>query len=299
MYLKEPKVSIVILNWNGLPDTIECLNSLKKIDYKNYTVFVVDNGSRGNDAEILFEKYGSQITLIANDKNYGFAEGNNIAIRKIMDINESRYILLLNNDTIVSHYFLNELVKIINRDESIGIVGPTIYYYDKPEIVQSAGGLINIWTGRRRVIGQGKHEKELNNEVKEVDYIMGAALLIKTKTIDKIGLLDKDYFAYTEDVDWCYRAKKNGYKIYHVPNSKVYHKESASTGGHLNAQVLFYIYRNSIIFMRKNACFYHWFTFIPISLVYFIKRMITSSPKKIYSMGKGLIYGFLNKKVNI
>lgn len=292
-----PKVSIVILNWNGLTDTIECLNSLKELNYSNYEVVVVDNGSKGEDADTLWNEYQNQVTIIRNNKNYGFAEGNNVAIRDILSRDTSQYILLLNNDTVVDPNFLEKLVSVSEMDKNIAINGPTIYYYDSPNLIQFAGGKINMWTGRRKVIGYQKLEQTVSLNVAETDYIMGAALLIKTSVIRKIGLLDPDYFAYTEDVDWCYRAKKFGYKIVHVPTAKVYHKESASTGGHLNPQVLFYIYRNSILFMKKNAKFYHWFTYIPVSLFYFCKSLISSNPKKIYSMAKGLFYGFFNKSI--
>lgn len=297
--MKYPNISIVILNWNGINDTIECLESLRNIDYDNYNVIVVDNGSKENEAEILNNKYGDRIKIIKNDKNYGFAEGNNVAIRSILTDNDIKYILLLNNDTVVEKYFLKELIKISEINENIAIVGPTVYYYDQKNLVQSAGGTINMWTGRRKVIGYKKLEDELNLKIQEVDYVTGAALLIKTSVVKKIGTLDPEYFTYTEDIDWCYRAKKAGYKIYHVPSSKIYHKESASTGGHMNPRVLFYIYRNSLIFMKKNACYYHWLTFLPVSCYYVIKRIITSDPKKIYAMSRGIFYGIFNKKIKI
>lgn len=295
--MKLPFVSIIILNWNGLDDTIECLDSLKNITYKNFNIIVVDNGSDGNDADVLTEKYGTQIQLLKNDKNYGFAEGNNIAIRSILNNNNSEYILLLNNDTVVDTDFLSELVEVIESNELIGIVGPTIFYYNRPDIIQFAGGIINMWTGRRSVIGEGKLASEIHNNINEVDYIMGAALLIRTSVIKQIGCLDSDYFSYTEDVDWCFRAKKTGYKIFHVPSSKIFHKGSASTGGGMNPQVLFYIYKNSIIFMKKHASIYHWFTFIPISVFYLVRRSITSNPKKIHCMFRGILYGLFKKNL--
>src|SRR3989338_5442408 len=132
--MKQPRVSVIILNWNGLDDTIECLESLKKITYPNYEVILVDNASSGDDVAQLRKKFGKYIKIIQNDKNYGFAEGNNIAIRKVMKENKSKYVLLLNNDTVVDAKFLDELVKTGESDPKVGIVGPIIYNYYTKEI---------------------------------------------------------------------------------------------------------------------------------------------------------------------
>src|SRR4030042_2187559 len=134
-----PKVSIIILNWNGLEDTIECLNSLKKITYPNYKVILVDNGSKGNDARVLREKFGDYIHLIENDRNYGYAKGVNIGIRYALANSASEYILLLNNDTVVAPDFLNQLVKLAESDSSVGIVGPKTYYYGSSSRLESIG----------------------------------------------------------------------------------------------------------------------------------------------------------------
>jgi hypothetical protein len=136
-----PKVSIIVLNWNGLEDTIECLESLRKITYPNYGVIVVDNGSEGNDVEVLKEKFGDYIHIIENDRNYGTAEGYNIGMRHAFESLASEYILLLNNDTVVDADFLIELVTVAERNGHIGMVGPVIYDYYDPTRVRSAGGL--------------------------------------------------------------------------------------------------------------------------------------------------------------
>ena len=133
-----PKVSIIILNWNGWKDTIECLESLQRLTYPNYHVIVVDNGSRGNDAEVLQEKFGDYISLIRNDKNYGYTGGNNIGIRHALNNSSPDYFLILNNDVAVAPDFLTEMVKVADNDAAIGIVGPKVYYYDFPNRIQSS-----------------------------------------------------------------------------------------------------------------------------------------------------------------
>src|SRR3989344_1534929 len=235
-----PKVSIIILNWNGVDDTIECLESLKKITYKNYEVVVVDNGSEGDDVKILKKKYGKYIRIIENKENLGFAEGNNIAIRKVMEENKSKYVLLLNNDTVVDKKFLDELVKTGESDEKIGIVGPIIYNYYTKEI-DFAGGKINWWLARPY------HLKEYFGE--DTDTITGCCILIRTDGIQKVGMFDKEYFAYFEDSDLCERFKKKGYKLKINKNSKIWHKISKSTSKH--GIYHYYFARNRMIFNKK------------------------------------------------
>ena len=143
-----PRVGIIILNWNGIADTVECLESVKKITYPKYDVVLVDNGSTGDDAEVLKEKYGDYIHLLCNSENLGFAGGVDVGLRYAMGTIHPAYFLLLNNDTVVAPDFLDELVKVAESDETIGIVGPRIYYYDyrgENNILWFAGGKILVW----------------------------------------------------------------------------------------------------------------------------------------------------------
>jgi len=247
-----PKVSIIILNWNGLEDTVECLDSLEKITYPNYDIIVVDNGSKGNDAEILREKFKDYIHIIENDKNYGFAEGCNIGMRYALKDSAPDYILLLNNDTTVAPDFLAEMVKIAESDPLIGIAGPKIYFYHEPNKLQSVGIQIDLSNWQSFSVGLNKIDVGQFDNITEVDWVYGCALLIKRTTIKDIGLLDPAYFAYVEEVDWCVRCKKSGYKVVFIPKAKIWHK------GHLDPDEtyslpLYYMTRNRFLFMWKHA----------------------------------------------
>ena len=188
-----PKVSIIILNWNGLEDTIECLESLKKITYPNYEVIVVDNGSKGNDAQMLQERFGDYIHLIQNDRNYGFAEGNNIGIRYALDNSAPDYLLLLNNDTVAAPDFLTELIKTAETDANIGIVGPKIYYYDlvgKDNVIWSAGGKISWWhLNVFYHIGLRDGDLPKYQSIASVDWLTGSAMMFKRQIIENLSLL--------------------------------------------------------------------------------------------------------------
>jgi len=252
--MEKPKVAIVIVNWNGWEDTIECLESIYKIDYPDYEVIIVDNHSQDDSVKRIKESSeGKAFTIIENEENYGFAEGNNIGIRYALKYLNPKYILLLNNDTVVDEDFLKELVDAGENKAYIGILGPKIYHYDRPNIIWSAGCKISWKFARGIQIGTGELDKGQYNDQKEVEYVSGSAFLIKTDVIDEIGLMDKNYFLYFEESDWTLRANQAGYKSLYVPSAKIWHKVSRSGGGISKPAGLYYITRNRWIFMKKWA----------------------------------------------
>ena len=256
-----PKVSIIILNWNGLEDTIECLESLKKSAYPNYNVIVVDNASAGDDVKILRERFEGYIHIIQNDKNYGYTGGNNIGIRHILASSQPDYLLILNPDTVVNPDFLSRMTEIVQKDALIGIVGPKVYYYDFPDRIQSAGLKVNMWTGQTSHIGVKQIDNGQYDQRREVDCLMGCCLLIKNNVIKNIGMLDESYFCYWDETDYCARAREAGYKLIYVPEARIWHKASIKMKAwHDNpvtrkASSLMYYYmaRNNFKFMRKHA----------------------------------------------
>jgi GT2 family glycosyltransferase len=287
-----PKVAIIILNWNGWKDTLECLESLYQISYPNYEIILVDNHSEDDSIEKikeycrgevkveseffdyklsnkpihvfeyfkdeikdlnLFKRLNSseKIILIKNDENYGFAEGNNIAMRFVLKNFDSEYVLLLNNDTVVEKEFLNDLIRCAIKYPKGGIVGPKIRFYDKPNILNSAGGKI-IWSlGAGYNIGMGEKDLGQFDELSEYDYLMGACLLINTFLIRKIGFLDRKFFLLYEETDFCIRAKKAGYKLLLNPKSVIYHKVGIS-GEKVSPLYYYYMYRNRLLILRKH-----------------------------------------------
>ena len=273
------RVCIIILNWNGLEDTVECLESLKKITYPNYEVIVVDNGSEGDDAKVLREKFSDYVHVIENDKNYGFAEGCNMGLRYALENSKLDYVLLLNNDTVVAPDFLTELVRAAESDPSIGIVGPKICFYGEPNRIQSAGGQINWWTGEAPLFGCTQIDSGQFDEMKEVDWVMGGALLIKCETIEEIGLLYAGYFAYFEEAEWCAKAKKAGYKVIYAPRARLWHKRRLAVD-RIDGFRLYYMTRNRFLFMKRNSTKLQFISFFvqfflrnfPLTLVLLLVR---------------------------
>lgn len=283
-----PKVSIIILNWNGKEDTIECLESLKHITYPNYEILLVDNGSTDGSVECFKERY-PEIEIIENGKNLGFAEGNNIAIKWAINSN-SDYVLLLNNDTLVDPYFLTELINVAESDPKIGVVGPTVYYYHEANKIQSAGGKI-VWNrGTTHHLNKNKIDDGTFSENSEVDYIQGCALLAKSKVFKDVGYLNRDYFAYWEETDWCARVHKAGYKIYHVPKGKIWHKEGM-TSRKLTGFRQYHATRNRFWFMRTNAEKKQYISFI----IYFFgyHMWFSSAVYLLYSKNLRIFFSFL------
>lgn len=249
-----PKVAIIVVNWNNWRDTIECLGSLEKVDYPNFEVVVVDNGST-NDSLEKIRSYELGVIVLETGRNLGFAGGNNYALRNFHILN-TKYILLLNNDTIVHPDFLKELVRVAESNDRMGIVGPMIYFYDKPDYINSAGSRVNRLMNKGVYLGYGEKDVgQFGIKPYEVDYISGACLLIKKEVIEKIGPLHDNYFLYYEDTDWNFQARKAKYKSVLVPTAKIWHKESASAK-RIGLDYIYYHVRNGLLFNRRCAPFY-------------------------------------------
>ncbi len=267
----QKKVYIIILNWNGKDDALECIKSLKKINYGNYKIIAVDNGSSDGSVFEIKEKH-PEITIIENKKNLGFAGGNNAGIKYAIN-NGTDYVLLINNDTIVEEDFLDKLVKAGESDKKIGILGSKICYYDEPEIIWSAGGNVNWLKNKGVHIGLNEIDEGQYDKIKEVDYLTGCCLLIKREVIEKIGALSEDYFLYYEDTDFSLRARNAGYKCVYVPSAKIYHKVSRSTKPGSFSYV-YYHTRNGLAMAKRTGSFLNKIILYPYCLFLFFKQII-------------------------
>jgi len=254
-----PKVIAIVLNWNGKENTVKCLGSLSSIVYPNYEIMVVDNYSTDGSIECLEEMYPS-IEIIRNSKNLGFAEGNNVGMRRAL-AGGADYVLLLNNDTIVDRYFLDRLVTAAEGDQTIGFAGPKVYYLNGEgggHVISFAGGTLNMWIGRSRHRGLDELDSGQYDDITEVDYVEGSCVLAKKRALDHIGLLDSTYFSYWEDMDWCTRGWKAGYKSIYVPTAKIWHKPSSSN---VSGSKTYYGTRNRLWFVRKGGNALQFLTF--------------------------------------
>ena len=269
--MPKKNVHIIVLNWNGKDDTIECVESLQEINYDNYKIIVVDNGSE-DDSVFEIKKNFPRIKIIENKKNLGFAGGNNIGMKYAME-NEADYVLLINNDTTVDENFLTELVKIGESNKKIGALGSKIYFHSEPNRIWFAGGKVNWLKNKGTHLGLDEIDNGQYNKISEVDYLTGCCLLVKREVIEKIGVLAEDYFLYYEDTDFSARVKNAGYKIMYVPKSKIYHKISRSTKPGSPSYIYYHV-RNGLVMAKRNGSLLSKIAIYPYCVFLFLKQII-------------------------
>ena len=245
-------VFIIVLNWNGLSDTLECLASLRALDYPNYSVVVVDNGSTDGSVPALREQF-PEAHIIENTHNLGYAEGNNQGISYAL-AQGAGFVLVLNNDTVVEPALLTKLVSAAETHPDAGILSPRIYMLAHPTVLWFAGGK---WIPERATlvhVGLGQEDDGAScSGVVESDYASGCALFFRAEVAERIGLMDARFFAYWEEADWCYRAKAAGYKILVTQSACLWHKISSSSSGSPGTLLRnYYQARNRLLWFERN-----------------------------------------------
>ncbi len=246
------KIVIIILQWNNSADTIACLESILQIDYPHFEVILVDNGSRPEEIAAVRSAF-KELICIENGKNLGFAEGNNIGIQEALK-RQAEYLLLLNNDTIVDKHILTAFVSAAENNRDAGVLGAKIYYFDEPTTLWYAGGNVNLQSFR--CYHEGCTESDLNKRhetVRETNYACGCALFITREAVEKVGMMDPRFFLIWEEIDWCWRIRKAGYRCLFVPQARVWHKISQSfEGGNRGPSWQYYYFRNRLLFIQKH-----------------------------------------------
>lgn len=285
-----PLVAVIIVSWNGKQVTFDCLESLRAVEYKPFKIYVVDNASSDDSADEIARLF-PEVKLIRSETNRLYAGGNNYGFQIAMQDNPE-LVLFLNNDTVVDKDFLNNLVKAINNDNQIGIVGPKIYHFNRPEIIWSAGGFISLFRGKTGHYGLRRPDSERWNRQREVGYLTGCAQMIRAELFQRLGGFDESYQMYSEDADLCQRARNAGYKVVYVPDSRIWHKISSSSGGGLTTYKIRNKIRGNLRFFRRYAHWYHWLT-IPVSVVleglwFVVKSVATLNWKNIGRLLKGI-----------
>lgn len=242
-----PELSIITINYNGLKDTIELIESLQAHASLAYEIIVIDNASKINEAILLQNKYPHIIT-IRSEKNLGFSGGNNLGISKA----KGKYIFLLNNDTIIEEDTFLYLIKRLESNPLIGAISPKIKFAFPPRNIQFAGYIpLSEITLRNDLIGFGEADNGQFDTPSRTPYCHGAAMMIKKEVIEKVGTMPEIYFLYYEELDWSTHIEKAGYELWYEPRCTVYHKESQSTGQQSYLRT-FYITRNRLLYAWRN-----------------------------------------------
>lgn len=249
-FMKEPLVSVVIVNWNGMKFLKNCLDSLQKQSYRNFEVIMVDNNSLDESVDFVKKKY-KHVKIIQLGKNFRFAKPNNIGFDEAMKNKSLKYIAILNNDTIVDKNWITEMVKIAESDDKIGSCAPQVLMFN--EKVDSAGMLFykNCMPGARGKLA----ERDYLNNIENVFGAPGSAalyrkeMLLDTKLDD--DYFDSDYEFYQEEFDLSWRAQLMGWKCVYVPKSIVYHI-GTGTGRIIPNTIKYHLERNRLWTIRKN-----------------------------------------------
>ncbi|MFA6940920.1 MAG: glycosyltransferase family 2 protein [Clostridiaceae bacterium] len=266
-----PKTAIIILNFNSYNQTIECIESVKNITYPNYEIIVVDNNSKDDSLQLIKSSFPG-IILLKSEDNLGYASGNNLGIKYALDEN-IEYICILNNDAAVDKNFLQPVIKTLIDDKKAAAAGPSICYYGQDDIIQAMGGNINLYTGLSSLKFKGKKHSEIKESLISVDYLGGACFVVKADILKKIGLIPENYFLFYEETEFFLNIKRQGYRLISVRDSKVYHKVSGTISKYKGLSY-FFLNRNRILFVRRNAKLYHKFFFFFYIIIETIGRMI-------------------------
>ncbi|MDD3062877.1 MAG: glycosyltransferase family 2 protein [Massilibacteroides sp.] len=240
-------LSIITVNYNGWKDTKALIVSLQKHLSFPYELIIVDNGSKQDEAIILQDLFPS-IQIIRSQINLGFAGGNNLGIKQA----KGDYLLFLNNDVLLKDDSIKLLPEFLEQNPTWGGISPKILFADSPEIIQFAGcTTLSRITLRNKQIGYRERDRGQYERPQRIPYLHGAAMCIRKKVIEQIGLMPEVYFLYYEELDWCAQMTAKGYVLGYLPQARVYHKESSSTGQESPLKA-YYMTRNRLLYARRN-----------------------------------------------
>jgi GT2 family glycosyltransferase len=246
--MSAPLVISVILNTNRREDTLACLASLAANSYQPQITLVLDNASTDGSVEAIRAAY-PQTQVLSLTENRGYAGNNNVGIAWAME-HGADWVLVLNEDTILAPDCLATLVAAGSADPRAGMLGPMVYYYDQPQVIQSAGGMLGP---RWLSIHRGQHEVDHGQfaTVQSVEWLSGCALAVRRAVIEQVGMIDERFFIYWEEVDWCTQARRAGWSLLHVPAAKIWHK-GVQSDYRPSPGITYYMTRNWFLFMSKN-----------------------------------------------
>jgi GT2 family glycosyltransferase len=252
-----PLVSIITVNFNQGAVTAAFLDSVRKLSYGNCEVIVVDNGSEEPPGAFIQEHY-PEVRYLETGRNLGFSGGNNVGLRAA----RGEYFLLINNDTELEPDAVDRLLDHFNSDPAIGMVCPLIRYYDRPDLIQYAGYTrMHPVTARNQTIGQFEVDRGQYAQPVSTCFAHGAAMFTSRRVVEAAGLMPELFFLYYEELDWSQRIRQAGYRIDLEPRAVIFHKESVSVGK-MSTLKTYYMTRNRILFMRRNAPLWSWLAFL-------------------------------------
>ena len=273
--MEKPSVTVIVLNWNGKDLTIECLESLKQVNYSNFNILVVDNGSTDGSVELLKEKF-PEVSILVLEKNLGYASGNNRGFDSLKP-DQPEFVIFLNNDTIVDKNFIDPLVKQLLNHKKASQTVPKIYYENDPKLIWYAGGIVNLWTGSIYHLGIRQYDGPAYSKTHKTKYATGCCFCMRYEEFKEFGGFDETFPMYSEDVDLSLWIRAAGKQVWFVPDSKIWHKVSASLGGEFSFGKIVRKARGIFLLIKKHANVVQWLTLIvllPIQLIIVLLKLI-------------------------
>jgi GT2 family glycosyltransferase len=263
---------IVVLNWNSREMTRDCIQSLLAMEGDSFQILLIDNGSQDGSVEYLQEAFPN-IQVIANGRNLGFAAGCNIGMDRALREGYD-YVLLVNNDTIIDPMLLRELRGEAGRCPTAGMLSPKIYYFEPSDQLWWAGGTYNSWSGIPAHAGRKQVDAGQFDQSRNIDWATGCVLLLCCAALRATGLFDEQFFGNGEDLDLSLRMRKHGYVVRYAPKAIVWHREGIDYQKNVGEYVrAFTLVRNLLWVMHKHGKAYHWLTFWPVFMGYYLPRM--------------------------
>ncbi len=253
------QIAIVIVNWNGGEENVACIQSVLDEGFDPQWIYFVDNDSRDGSREMVEQRFEG-LVHIRNDSNLGYGHANNLAIAAALE-RGSEGVLLLNNDATLESGSLAQLIAALEADPKLGIVGPRVLYMEESPRIWAAGGKLTFRQNLSNLIGQGQADGPEWKRQFPVDYVVGAVMLVRREVFEAIGLIDGDFFAYHEDLDFCLRAGYAGYGSATVGTAAALHAASHSTGGGYSPRRKYMIGVNTIWFLRRHGTPSRWLRF--------------------------------------
>lgn len=285
---KNPKIIIVIINYNGLSDTIKCLESIERITYDNFEVILVDNGSKKDPIPFLKKKF-KKIIFIRSKKNLGYTGGNNLGMRTACEYNP-RYVFFLNNDTIVSTNILTELSRFLECNEKFGLIGPVNYYYRNINKISFYGGLLNRNNGLIKYLYKNCYIQNVKEKVVECNFVEGSAIFIRTCLLKRIGGFFDGYFLTSEESEMCLKVSEMGYKLAVINSCAIWHKVSQSMIKE-SELINYFTFRNKLLFVNRNANNMTCGDVLQLLKYYFGCMLLFGIKRRNYLAVKGIICG--------
>jgi GT2 family glycosyltransferase len=248
---RTPSVVALVLNHERPDETVQCLRSLESSTYPNLDVLVLDTGHTGSDADEIQQACpGAQVVML--ERNLGYTGGNNVGLRLALQ-RQAAWVVLVNDDVVVDPDCVSHLIESAQSDERIGMVGPTVYHHAAPQVIQTAGGCLGPdWSASFLApdeldVGQYEHPRD-------VAWLSGCALMVRRELCEQIGILDERFFWYWEDVEWCLRASRSGWRVVQVPTARVWHKggQAVADEAASASAVAYYTTRNHLLGIQKH-----------------------------------------------